>query len=87
MFLGSDWEDGLEKLATEVASKEFYLALIGAGAWSLPLGRRIKQMGKCEIHMGGEMQLLFGIKGKRWEDEIFIMRVGSVHLQRTHRQM
>lgn len=62
------WEDGLEKLATEVASKEFDVALIGAGAWSLPLGARIKQMGKCAIHMGGEMQLLFGIKGKRWED-------------------
>lgn len=61
------WEDGLEKLATEVASKEFDVALIGAGAWSLPLGRRIKQMGKSAIHMGGEMQLLFGIKGKRWE--------------------
>lgn len=62
------WEDGLDKLATEVASKEFDVALIGAGAWSLPLGGRIKQMGKCAIHMGGEMQLLFGIKGKRWED-------------------
>jgi len=61
------WEEGLEKLASEVASKEFDVALIGAGAWSLPLGRRIKQMGKCAIHMGGEMQLLFGIKGKRWE--------------------
>ena len=61
------WEDGLTKLATEVESKEFDVALIGAGAWSLPLGRRIKEMGKSAIHMGGEMQLLFGIKGKRWE--------------------
>lgn len=63
------WEEGLEKLAAEVASKDFDVALIGAGAWSLPLGRRIKQMGKCAVHMGGEMQLLFGIKGKRWEDK------------------
>jgi hypothetical protein len=61
------WEDGLEKLTTEVASKEFDVALIGAGAWSLPLGGGIKQMGRCAIHMAGEMQLLFGIKGKRWE--------------------
>jgi hypothetical protein len=63
----ASWEDGLKKLAAEVASKEFDVALIGAGAWSLPLGRRIKEMGKSAIHMGGEMQLLFGIKGKRWE--------------------
>ena len=62
----ASWEDGLDKLAAEVASNEFDVALIGAGAWSLPLGRRIKQMGKSAIHMGGETQLLFGIKGKRW---------------------
>lgn len=63
----SSWEDGLDKLAAEVATKEFDVALIGAGAWSLPLGRRIKQIGKSAIHLGGELQLLFGIQGKRWE--------------------
>jgi len=66
----ASWEDGLEKLAKEVLSKDFDLALIGAGAWSLPLGNRIKRMGKSAIHMGGEMQLLFGIKGKRWANTV-----------------
>jgi hypothetical protein len=64
----ASWEDGLEKLTKEVSAKDFDLALIGAGAWSLPLGSRIKKMGKSAIHMGGEMQLLFGIKGKRWAE-------------------
>jgi hypothetical protein len=63
----ASWEDGLEKLTEEISLKDFDVALIGAGAWSLPLGSRIKRMGKGAIHMGGEMQLLFGIKGKRWE--------------------
>ena len=63
----ASWYDGLEKLTKEVSLKDFDLALIGAGAWSLPLGSRIKQMGKSAIHLGGEMQLIFGIKGKRWE--------------------
>ena len=27
-------------------------------------------MGKKAIHMGGSLQLLFGIKGKRWEDMV-----------------
>lgn len=62
----ASWEEGLEKLTKEVLAKDFDLALIGAGAWSVPLGRRIKQMGKSAIHMGGETQLHFGIKGKRW---------------------
>ena len=64
----ASWDDGLEKLTREVSLKDFDLALIGAGAWSLPLGSRIKQMGKSAIHLGGEMQLIFGIKGKRWEN-------------------
>jgi hypothetical protein len=60
------WADALDTLATEAASREFDATLIEAGSWSLPLGRRVKQMGKSAIHLGGEMQLLFGIKGKRW---------------------
>ena len=48
--------------------KKFDVALIGAGAWSLPLAGRIKKTGRSAIHFGGETQLLFGIKGKRWEN-------------------
>jgi hypothetical protein len=64
----TSWEDGLEKITKEVSSRNFDIALIGAGAWSLPLAARIKQMGKSAIHMGGELQIIFGIKGKRWDN-------------------
>lgn len=62
------WEEGLEELTQEILVKNFEVALIGAGAWSLPLAARIKQAGRSAIHLGGETQLLFGIKGKRWEN-------------------
>ena len=62
-----DWQEGLESLSKEILAKDFDLALIGAGAWSLPLAARIKQAGKSAIHMGGDIQLLFGIKGGRWD--------------------
>jgi len=62
------WEEGLERLSEEISRKQFEVALIGAGAWSLPLAARIKQTGRSAIHFGGETQLLFGIKGKRWEN-------------------
>ena len=62
------WEEGLDRLSEEVSRKQFEVALIGAGAWSLPLAARIKQTGRSAIHFGGETQLLFGIKGKRWEN-------------------
>lgn len=64
----STWEEGLEELSQEILAKNFEVALIGAGAWSLPLAARIKQAGRSAIHLGGETQLLFGIKGKRWEN-------------------
>ena len=55
----ASWGDGLEKLSKEISLKDFDLALIGAGVWSLPLATKMKQMGKSAIHLGGEMQLLF----------------------------
>jgi len=62
------WEEGLDRLADEISKKNFDVALIGAGAWSLPLAGRIQAVGRSAIHFGGETQLLFGIKGKRWEN-------------------
>lgn len=63
----SSWSEGLEKLTERVLSKSFDVALIGAGAWSLPLAARLKNAGRVAIHLGGETQLVFGIKGQRWE--------------------
>jgi hypothetical protein len=47
--------------------KDFDIALIGCGAYGLPLAAHVKKMGKQAIHMGSGVQLLFGIKGKRWD--------------------
>ena len=63
----STWSEGLEKLAESVLARDFDVALIGAGAWSLPLAARLKEAGKMAVHLGGETQLVFGIKGQRWE--------------------
>jgi hypothetical protein len=51
----------------EAQTRKFDVALIGAGAWSLPLAARLKQAGRVAIHLGGDTQLCFGIKGQRWE--------------------
>ena len=67
----SSWEEGLEDLACRALAEEFDVALIGAGAWSLPLAARIKKSGRSAIHTGGETQLLFGIKGSRWHHDDF----------------
>ena len=34
---------------------------------SLPSTQFLKKEGKISIHLGGSVQILFGIKGKRWD--------------------
>lgn len=60
------WFEALQYMVDEVKTKEFDIAIIGCGAYGLPLAAEIKNMGKQAIHMGGATQVLFGIKGKRW---------------------
>lgn len=61
------WSDGLQRLTEEALKLEFDLALVGAGAWSLPLLANLKSAGKKGIHLGGATQVAFGIKGRRWD--------------------
>jgi len=61
------WSEALDDLIGQVKECEFDVALIGCGAYGLPLGAAVKQSGKSAIHMGGALQLLFGISGRRWE--------------------
>ena len=63
----SNWFETLDALTEETYKKDFDIALIGCGAYGFPLASRIKKIGKKSIHLGGATQLLFGIKGGRWD--------------------
>lgn len=58
-----DWFEAPDAMRAMVQGIEFDVAIIGAGAYGLPLGSRIKEAGKVAIHLGGSTQLLFGIWG------------------------
>jgi hypothetical protein len=59
---------GMESEMDRINKEEgFDVALIGCGAAGLPLAAKAKAMGKVGIHLGGPLQLLFGIRGKRWD--------------------
>jgi hypothetical protein len=64
------WFDALDDMCSEIESKDFDVALIGAGAYGLPLAACVKRLGKKAVHMGGVTQILFGIVGRRWERPI-----------------
>lgn len=62
------WFDALEYMYEEAMKEDFDIALIGCGSYGLPLAAKIKKAGKQAVHMGGALQLLFGIRGSRWND-------------------
>lgn len=64
----TDWFAALEFMKSEIDKVDFDICLIGAGAYGLPLAAYIKHKGKKVIHIGGTLQLLFGIWGKRWDN-------------------
>ena len=47
----------------------FDVEIVGCGAYGFPLSYEIKKMGRVAIHLGGATQLMFGIMGKRWEND------------------
>jgi hypothetical protein len=65
----ANWFDALEHMKSEISTREFDICLIGCGAYGLPLAAHVKRIGKKAFHLGGSLQLLFGIRGKRWENE------------------
>ena len=67
----SNWFDALKWMQEEMDKTDYDIALIGCGAYGFCLAAHAKRSGKKAFHMGGVLQLLFGIKGKRWEDESY----------------
>ena len=61
------WFDAYDFMCEEMEKIDFDICIIGAGAYGLPLAAHAKKLGKQAIHLGGVTQILFGIKGKRWE--------------------
>jgi len=63
------WFDALAGMTARITAVEFDIAVIGAGAYGLPLAAAVKAMGRQAVNLGGATQLLFGVKGRRWEVE------------------
>lgn len=66
----ADWFEALESMKNKINKTDYDICIIGAGAYGFPLAAHVKRMGKKAIHLAGVTQLLFGIKGKRWEHYI-----------------
>ncbi len=71
----SDWFLALDWMCEKIQNIEFDIAIIGAGAYGLPLASFVKRIGKKSVHLGGPTQILFGIRGSRWEERPFFQQL------------
>jgi hypothetical protein len=70
-----NWFLALDAMKNQIVSKKYDIAIIGCGAYGFPLASFVKDQGKQAVHMGGATQILFGIKGNRWDDHEIISRL------------
>ena len=75
-YLHSSWVETFELMKKDISKLDFDIALLGCGGYGLPLCNFIKmEMNKSAIYIGGGLQLLFGVKGKRWKNHPIIGKI------------
>jgi hypothetical protein len=73
------WFEALDAMKAAIDAKDYDVAIIGCGAYGFPLAAHVKRSGKKAIHLGGPTQVLFGIKGRRWDDHPLIAPLYNEH--------
>jgi hypothetical protein len=78
--LHKNWFETFSKMCKEIKDindkKTFDIALLSCGGYGLPLAHYIHK--KSAIYIGGGLQLLFGVNGKRWANHPVISRVSQL---------
>lgn len=64
-----NWFEALDWMYRQTEKLDYDVAILGCGAYGFPLAAKIKQSGHMAIQLCGQTQILFGIKGRRWEIE------------------
>jgi hypothetical protein len=55
----------------DITYTDYDILLTSCGAFSLPLCYHAFKSNKIAMNLGGDMQLLFGVKGKRWNNPFY----------------
>jgi hypothetical protein len=69
------WFDALAHMKEQMDETTFDVCIVGAGAYGLPLAAHARKSDLKAIHMGGATQILFGIKGRRWDEHETIAKL------------
>ena len=75
----ADWFDGLDYMYREAMKIDFDIAILGCGAYGMPLAGMLKKAGRSVIYMRGVTQMLFGIRGGRWDTDPVASKLYNEH--------
>jgi hypothetical protein len=56
----------IDDISARIDASDFDVALIAAGGIAIPLAAHVKSLGKVGVSLGGALQPLFGVIGRRW---------------------
>lgn len=79
---GSSYSSHLSTLKNQMSLLNFDIALVSAGAYSLPLANHAKNMGKVGVHAGGALQIFFGVTGQRYDNYSQVQRFFNIDWKR-----
>jgi hypothetical protein len=80
----ADWFAALDAMKAQIDKHDYDICLIGCGAYGFPLAAHVKRMGKKGFQLGGSLQLLFGISGKRWANPNYNSQYNYAELMNEH---
>ena len=69
-----DWRAACDEITEKVKALDAKYVFVGCGALSLPIVAALKRAGCIAIHTGSAPQIMFGIKGKRWDNHSVISK-------------
>jgi len=68
------WQEAVDHVVKRVQANQADIALIGCGGLGMVIAGRLKELGISSIVLGGAIQVLFGIRGRRWQNHEIISK-------------
>jgi len=69
------WKTAIQSLVDQILESKARIVLIGCGGLGMVLGGELKRRGLIAVVLGGAIQVLFGIKGMRWQTHSVISQL------------